>query len=149
MSILENYNEPFIFYVDKVINRTCAAVTIQKTWRRYISNKHQKQSIYQKMKKNRAALHIQRFFRDSIYRHRQLFSKKIIRDLSVLKSYTLIYPLSFYMNIEQIFKGKPQSILFKNIKLSRTVYSHGGASNLQNWDWRNINEVNYITFSRN
>ena len=72
------------------------------------------------MKKNRAALHIQRFFRNIIYRHRQLFSKKIIRDLSILKTYTLIYPLSFYMNIDEIFSSKSKSILFKNIKITRS-----------------------------
>ena len=55
------------------------------------------------MKKNRAALHIQRFFRNTIYRHRQLFSKKLIRDLGKLKTLTLIYPLSFYMSLNKIF----------------------------------------------
>ena len=120
MSILENYEEPFIFYVDKVINRTCAAVTIQKTWRRYISNKRQKESIYMKMKKNRAALHIQRFFRNTIYRHRQLFSKKLTRDLAVLKTNVLIYPLSFYMALNEIFPLKPTSVLFKDIRISRS-----------------------------
>ena len=71
------------------------------------------------MKKNRAALHIQRFFRGTIYRHRQLFSKKITADLSVLKTNTIIYPLSFYMSLNEIFKDKPQSILFKDIKITR------------------------------
>ena len=99
MSILENFDEPFIIYADNIVKRTCAAVTIQKTWRRYISNKNQAESIYHKMRKNRAALHIQRFFRDLIYQHRQNYSKKLTKDLSLLKSKSIIYPLSFYMNL--------------------------------------------------
>lgn len=74
-------------------------MTIQKSWRRYISNKNQAESIYRKMKKNRAALHIQRFFRDSIYTNRLHFHKKLARDLGQLKTTTIIYPLSFYMNL--------------------------------------------------
>jgi hypothetical protein len=42
LSLLENYEEPMILYVEKVLRRTCAAVTIQKTWRKYTSNRAQK-----------------------------------------------------------------------------------------------------------
>ena len=71
------------------------------------------------MKKNRAALHIQHFFRNTIYRHRQNFSKHIARDLAQLRSQTIIYPMAFYLNIADIFGPRPQSILFKQIKLTR------------------------------
>jgi hypothetical protein len=86
LSLLESYEEPFMIYVDKVMKRNAAAVLIQKTWRRFISNKNQKESIYTKMKKNRAALHIQRFFRDCIFKHRQYFQKKLYSDLAIMKS---------------------------------------------------------------
>lgn len=71
------------------------------------------------MKNNRAVLHIQRFFRDIIYRHRQNFSKRIARDLASLRSQTIIYPMSFYINIHDILGTKPKSILFKHIKFTR------------------------------
>jgi hypothetical protein len=51
LSLLENFEEPFIIYADKILKRTVAAVAIQKSWRRFISNKNQSESIYQKMKK--------------------------------------------------------------------------------------------------
>ena len=119
LSILQNFDEPFIIYADHLLKRTCSAVTIQKTWRRYISNKHQPATIYQKMKKNRAALHIQRFFRQTIYRHRQNFSKRLARDLSQLKTQILIYPINFYLNLAEIFGSRPQSILFKQLRITR------------------------------
>lgn len=93
LSLLESYEEPFIFYVESLLRRTCAAVAIQKTWRRFLSNKHQAESIYFKMKKNRAALHIQHFYRENIYRHRTYFTNKLYNDLALLSTETIIYPL--------------------------------------------------------
>jgi hypothetical protein len=37
-SLLESYDEPFLFYIDTVIERTAAAVRIQQNWRKYINN---------------------------------------------------------------------------------------------------------------
>ncbi len=119
MSLLQNFDEPFIFYIDNVLKRTCAAVTIQKCWRRYISNKNQPESIYHKMRKNRAALHIQRFFRDSVYRHRTHFSKKLAKDLSELKTNIIVYPLTFYLSLQEIFKTRFKSSLFNIRRLTR------------------------------
>jgi hypothetical protein len=42
MSLLENYEEPFVIYADFFMKRTAAAVRIQQNWRRFISNKKQK-----------------------------------------------------------------------------------------------------------
>jgi hypothetical protein len=119
LSLLENYDEPFIFYVDSILKRTCAAVAIQKTWRRFISNKNQKESIYSKMKKNRAALHIQHFYRKLIYKHRSYFTNKLYNDLALLKTATIIYPLEFYLDITLIYNTFYRGKLFKNIKLTK------------------------------
>ena len=116
---LHNYEEPLIVYVDRVLRRTCAAVTIQKTWRRYTSNKTQAQSIHHKMKKNRAVLHIQRFFRNSIHRHRHSFSKQLASQLAQLHTPTLLYPLSLYIHLQALLAPRPQSVLFKQLRLTR------------------------------
>ena len=71
------------------------------------------------MKKNRAALHIQRFIRNSHYRHRQYFSKKITYDLGLLKTPTILYPLSLYLNLSMLVKDKVGLKLFKNLKITR------------------------------
>lgn len=71
------------------------------------------------MRKNRAALHIQRFFRDSVYRHRTHFSKKLAKDLSELKTNIIIYPLTFYLSLQEIFKTRFKSSLFNIRRLTR------------------------------
>lgn len=45
------------------------------------------------MKKNRAALHIQYFYRQNIYKHRIYFTNKLYNDLNLIKNTTIIYPL--------------------------------------------------------
>lgn len=124
LSLLENYEEPFIMYVDKIVARTVAAVAIQKSWRRFLSNKNQVESIYQKMKKNRAALHIQRFFRDITYRHRFNFHKKLAHDLRYCTD-TLIYPLSFYLELSKLDKPHPKSFLYNRLRLTRNGKAFG------------------------
>ena len=75
LALMHNYDEPFMIYVDVVLRRTAAAVLIQKTWRRHVSNRSQPESIYHKINQNRAALHIQKFCRNYRYFHRQRFNK--------------------------------------------------------------------------
>lgn len=72
------------------------------------------------MKKNRAALHIQYFIRNSLYRHRQYFSKRIMHDLAMLKTPTILYPLSLYLNLTILVKDKIGLKLFKNLKITRS-----------------------------
>lgn len=119
LSLLENYEEPMILYVEKVLRRTCAAVTIQKTWRRYTSNRAQKQSIYFQMKQNRAALHIQHFWRNCTYRHRSHFNKLLSRDLALLAAPTLLYPLELYLACARIYNSNHRGSLFADTKLTR------------------------------
>ena len=119
LSLFQNYEEPFIIYVEKILKKTCAAVLIQKTWRIYSSNKHQKERIYFKMQKNRAALHIQYFFRNCVYKHRHHFSNKLNRDLSIIKSNTIIYPLQLYMNFKVLYNQQYKGRLYNNLKLIR------------------------------
>jgi hypothetical protein len=102
-----------------VLRRTSAAVAIQKTWRRYISNKNQKESIYMKMKKNRAALHIQYFFRQSIFKHRSYFSKKLYNDLAFINSSTIIYSLELYLNLPLIYNKNFRGSLYSQIKITK------------------------------
>jgi hypothetical protein len=101
------------------MRRTSAAVAIQKTWRRYISNKNQKESIYMKMKKNRAALHIQYFFRQTVFRHRSYFSKKLYNDLAFINTSTIIYPLELYLNLPFIYNKHNRGNLYSKIKITK------------------------------
>lgn len=41
-SLLENYDEPFLIYADKILERTAAAVRIQQNWRKYLISKNAK-----------------------------------------------------------------------------------------------------------
>ena len=97
-SLLENYDEPFIFYVDDILERSSAAVKIQQNWRKYISNKKQKQSIFYQMKKTRALLKVQRFFRDRIFYHRIAFQKNFPLQLKLFNT------SSFYLH-KEIYKS--------------------------------------------
>ena len=74
-SLLENYDEPFMIYTDNLLDRTAAAVRIQQNWRKFLARKNQQTSIYEEMKKTRAILRIQRFWRDRVFYHRFSFQK--------------------------------------------------------------------------
>lgn len=39
-SLLENYNESFLFYADNILERTAAAVRIQQNWRKYLVHRN-------------------------------------------------------------------------------------------------------------
>lgn len=41
-SLLQNYTEPFMVYVENILQRTAAAVRIQQNWRKYLTNKRSK-----------------------------------------------------------------------------------------------------------
>lgn len=71
------------------------------------------------MKKNRAALHIQHFYRDCVFRHRSFFTNKLYNDLAFLKSTCIIYPLEFYLNITTIYNSSKRGKLFQNVKLTQ------------------------------
>ena len=71
------------------------------------------------MKKNRAALHIQHFYRDCIYKHRSYFTNKLYNDLAFIKSATILYPLQFYLNITLIYDSSHRGKLFKGIRLTK------------------------------
>lgn len=121
LALMRNYDQPLMFYVDEVIKRTAAAVLIQKTWRRYVSNKSQPESIYNKINQNRAALHIQKFYRNYRYFHRLRFNKVIHQNLAFLNTCTILYPISLYLHLDTIDKQKNRNPLFKKLRISRST----------------------------
>ena len=122
---MRNYEQPLMIYVDEVMKRTAAAVLIQKTWRRYVSNKSQPQSIYKKINQNRAALHIQKFYRNYRYFHRLRFNKLIHQNLAFLNTSTILYPLLLYLHMEALDKQKHRNKLFKYLRFSRSSQGVG------------------------
>ena len=92
MSLLENYHENVAVYTEKLLERTTAAVKIQQQWRRFINTKRQNQSIYEILKKNRAARLIQKFVRSRVFYHRLTFQKNLSLDLSYFNEKELIIP---------------------------------------------------------
>jgi hypothetical protein len=71
------------------------------------------------MKQNRAALHIQHFWRNSSYRHRSHFNKLLFRDLALLSSPTILYPLELYLSCSRIYNSHQRGCLFTETKLTR------------------------------
>lgn len=91
-SLLENYDEPFMIYVENILQRTAAAVRIQQNWRKYMTNKRSEESIYVKMKKTRAALRIQRFWRDRIFYHRLSYQRNIAYHIKLFNLNSFMIP---------------------------------------------------------
>ena len=110
-----------MIYVDNVVKRTAAAVLIQKTWRRYVSNKSQPESIHHKINQNRAALHIQKFYRNHRYFHRLRFNKAIHQNLAFLNTCTIMYPISLYLHLDTIDRQRNRNRLFKQLRISRST----------------------------
>lgn len=71
------------------------------------------------MKKNRAALHIQYFFRQTVFKHRNYFSKKLYNDLAFVNANTIIYPLELYLNLPLIYNKNHRGNLFSKIKITK------------------------------
>lgn len=125
LALMRNYDQPLMIYVDEVVKRTAAAVLIQKTWRRYVSNKSQPESIYHKINQNRAALHIQRFYRNYRYFHRLRFNKAIHQNLAFLNTSTVLYPLCLYLQMDTLEKQRNRNRLFKQLRVSRSSQGVG------------------------
>ena len=116
-SLLENYEEPFITYIDDVLERSSAAVRIQQNWRRYFNNKKQKESIYEKMKKTRAAMRIQRFYRDRIFYHRLSFQRNLSNQINLFKSNSFYLHKSIYHNILDLTSQLKKISLYQGLVL--------------------------------
>ena len=117
-SLLENYEEPFLFYVDDILERSAAAVRIQQNWRKYLNNKKQKESIYEKMKKTRAILKIQRFFRDRVFYHRLAFQKNLSNQIKLFKSNHFYLHENIYNNILALTAQEKKISLYHGITMS-------------------------------
>lgn len=92
MSLLESYEENVSIYTEKLLERTTAAVKIQQQWRRYVNNKKQVETIYEKLKRNRAARLIQRFVRSCRFFHRLSFNRNLQQDLKSYHTTDLLLP---------------------------------------------------------
>lgn len=116
-SLLENYEEPFMIYVENVMERTAAAVRIQQNWRKYLERKHQTAPIYDEMKKTRAILRIQRFCRDRVFYHRLSFQKSMVHELKLFQSNSFLLPHRLYRIINFIISPKNKTPLYSNLSL--------------------------------
>ena len=113
--MLENYDEPFLIYTDNLLDRTAAAVRIQQNWRKFLVRKNQQTSIYEEMKKTRAILRIQRFWRDRVFYHRFSFQKAMNQELKLYISNSILLKKEIYMKINDLMEQSDKIPLFKTL----------------------------------
>lgn len=79
--LFDDYSCNFRFYFDKQLERTCAAVSIQKWWRgaKTIKDRHPPPHVI--IRNNRSATLIKHFYRNLEYQHRTNFNMKLEKYL--------------------------------------------------------------------
>lgn len=97
-NFLNPFSNQLIFYFDKQLERTTAAITIQKTWKRYWSSRTSTE-IIQEIKRNRAAVLLQHFYRGLEFKHRSNFNKEICKHLQLFDSSEILIHSEVYFRI--------------------------------------------------
>ena len=116
-SLLQNYEEPFIIYTENILRRTAAAVRIQQNWRKFLIRKNQTFSIYEEMKKTRAILRIQRFWRDRVFYHRLSFQNSMTHELKLFQSNSILLRKQVYMKVNDIISTHKKMPLYKKLAI--------------------------------
>lgn len=111
-----------MIYAEPLLKRTAAAVRIQQKWRKYLVVRNSKEPIYTKMKKTRAVLRIQYFWRNNNFYHRQCFNKNIYNDLKCWEGIAFYLPCSMYMQIQELFYCGFDNELYFGLTLFKNSY---------------------------